>query len=313
MKVLVTGGAGFIGSNVADRLSEEGHQLVVLDDLSSGRRHQVPAAANFYQMELDSRWLDRVIEREKPEAVCHLAAQISVRRSVEDPVFDARVNILASIGLIEACRSHGVKRFVFTSTGGAIYGDADQLPTPETYAATPMSPYGTSKLCVEHYLQCFRQLYGFSSAALRLANVYGPRQDPHGEAGVVAIFSRALLEGRTATINGDGLQTRDYVYVGDVVEAFVQALRSDAQGSFNVGTGVETDVNQLYDLIAQCARSSAPAQYGPARPGEQKRSSVDPTRARTELGWEPRVQLPEGIGLTVDYFRSQVDEGVVAT
>jgi UDP-glucose 4-epimerase len=313
MKVLVTGGAGFIGSNVADRLAEEGHQLVVLDDLSSGRRDQVPAAANFYQMELDSRWLDRVIEREKPDAVCHLAAQISVRRSVEDPVFDARVNILASIGLIEACRSHGVKRFVFTSTGGAIYGDADQLPTPETYAATPMSPYGTSKLCVEHYLQCFRQLYGFSSAALRLANVYGPRQDPHGEAGVVAIFSRALLEGRTATINGDGLQTRDYVYVGDVVEAFVQALRSDAQGSFNVGTGVETDVNQLYDLIAQCARSSAPAQYGPARPGEQKRSSVDPTRARTELGWEPRVQLPEGIGLTVDYFRSQVDEGVVAT
>jgi UDP-glucose 4-epimerase len=313
MKVLVTGGAGFIGSNVADRLAEEGHQLVVLDDLSSGRRDQVPAAANFYQMELDSRWLDRVIEREKPDAVCHLAAQISVRRSVEDPVFDARVNILASIGLIEACRSHGVQRFVFTSTGGAIYGDADQIPTPETYAAAPVSPYGTSKLCVEHYLQCFRQLYGFSSAALRLANVYGPRQDPHGEAGVVAIFSRALLEGRPPTINGDGLQTRDYVYVSDVVEAFVRALRSDAQGSFNVGTGVETDVNQLYDLIAQCARSSAPAQYGPARPGEQKRSSVDPTRARTELGWEPRVQLPEGIGLTVDYFRSQVDEGVVAT
>jgi UDP-glucose 4-epimerase len=313
MKVLVTGGAGFIGSNVADRLAEEGHQLVVLDDLSSGKRNQVPAAANYYQMELDSRWLDRVIEREKPEAVCHFAAQISVRRSVEDPVFDARVNILASIGLIEACRTHGVKRFVFTSTGGAIYGDADQLPTPETYVAAPMSPYGTSKLCVEQYLQCFRQLYGFSSAALRLANVYGPRQDPHGEAGVVAIFSRALLEGRPATINGDGLQTRDYVYVGDVVEAFVLALRSDSQGSFNVGTGIETDVNKLYELIAGAARSDAPALYGPPRPGEQKRSSVDPTRVRTELGWEPTVQLPQGIGLTVDYFRSQVDEGVAAT
>jgi len=257
-------------------------------------------------MELDSRWLDRVIEHEKPEAVCHLAAQISVRRSVEDPVFDARVNILASIGLIEACRTHGVKRFIFTSTGGAIYGDADQVPTPETYVAAPVSPYGTSKLCVEHYLYCFRELYGFSSAALRLSNVYGPRQDPHGEAGVVAIFSRALLEGRPARINGDGLQTRDYVYVGDVVEAFVLALRSDAQGSFNVGTATETDVKELYRLIAEAARSSAPPVYGPPRPGEQKRSCVDSTRIRTELGWEPKVQLPEGIGFTVDYFGEEL-------
>jgi UDP-glucose 4-epimerase len=306
VKVLVTGGAGFIGSNLTDRLLEEGHQLIVLDDLSSGQRHQVPAAANFYQMELDSRWLDRVIERERPEAVCHLAAQISVRRSVEDPVFDARVNILASIGLIEACRTHGVKRFIFTSTGGAIYGDADQVPTPETYPAAPVSPYGTSKLCVEHYLHCFRELYGFSSAALRLANVYGPRQDPHGEAGVVAIFSRALLEGRPATINGDGLQTRDYVYVGDVVEAFVQALRSDAQGSFNVGTGIETDVKELYEQVARAAGSTDPAQYGPARPGEQKRSCVDYSLIRAELAWDPKVQLGQGIGQTVDYFRGEV-------
>src|ERR1035437_775079 len=306
MKVLVTGGAGFIGSNLADRLVEEGHHLVVLDDLSSGKRDQVPAAANFYQMELDSRWLDRVIEREKPEAVCHLAAQISVRQSVEDPVFDARVNILASIGLIEACRTHGVSRFVFTSTGGAIYGDADEVPTPETYVAAPVAPYGTSKLCVEHYLYCFRELYGFSSAALRLSNVYGPRQDPHGEAGVVAIFSRALLEGRPATINGDGLQTRDYVYVGDVVEAFVLALRSDAQDSFNVGTATETNVNELYGQVARATGSNAPALYGPPRPGEQKRSSIDPSLIRRELGWEPRVQLPEGIGLTVDYFRHEV-------
>jgi len=307
MKVLVTGGAGFIGSNLADRLCDEGHQLVVIDDLSSGKRHQVPAAANFYQMELDSRWLDRVIEREKPEAVCHLAAQISVRRSVEDPVFDARVNVLGSIGLIEACRTHGVNRFVFTSTGGAIYGNADQVPTPETYVAAPVSPYGTSKLCVEHYLYCFRELYGFSSAALRLSNVYGPRQDPHGEAGVVAIFSRALLEGRPATINGDGLQTRDYVYVGDVVEAFVLALGSDAQGSFNVGTSVETDVKELYGLVASAAGSEAAPEYGPARPGEQKRSSIDPARIRTQLGWEPRVDLAEGIRLTVDYFRSELE------
>lgn len=306
MKVLVTGGAGFIGSNLADRLVEEGHQLVVIDDLSSGKRDQVPAAANFYQMELESRWLDRVIEREKPDAVCHLAAQISVRKSVEDPVFDARVNILGSIGLIEAARSHGVQRFIFTSTGGAIYGDADEIPTPESYAAAPISPYGTAKLSVEHYLHCFRSLYGLSSAALRLANVYGPRQDPHGEAGVVAIFSRALLEGRTGIINGDGLQTRDYVYVGDVVEAFVQALGSNAQGSFNVGTQTEIDVNELYQQIARAAGSSAPPKHGPGRPGEQKRSCVAIARSRDSLGWEPKVALPAGIERTVEYFRTQV-------
>jgi len=306
MKVLVTGGAGFIGSNLGDRLIEEGHKLVVLDDLSSGRRDQVPPAANFYQMELDSRWLDRVVEREKPDAVCHLAAQISVRKSVEDPIFDARVNILGSIGLIQACRSHGVKRFVFTSTGGAIYGDADEIPTPETYNAAPISPYGTSKLSVEHYLHCFRSLGGFSSAALRLANVYGPRQDPHGEAGVVAIFCRALLEGSTPTINGDGMQTRDYVYVGDVVEAFMRALGSDAQGSFNVGTEVETDVNQLYEQVARATGSSLPAGHGPGRPGEQQRSSVSIAQIREVMGWKPTVALPEGIEQTVDYFRRQV-------
>jgi UDP-glucose 4-epimerase len=305
LKVLVTGGAGFIGSNLADRLVEEGHQVVVLDDLSSGKRDQVPASANLYRMELDNRWLDRVVEREKPDAVCHLAAQISVRRSVEDPLFDARVNILGSIGLIEACRAHGVRRFVFTSTGGAIYGDVDQVPTPETCRAAPISPYGTSKLCVEQYLYCFREIHSFSSAALRLSNVYGPRQDPHGEAGVVAIFSRALLEGRTPTINGDGEQTRDYVYVGDVVDAFMRALGSEVQGNFNVGTGTETSVNELYREVARAVGSGAAAEHGPPRPGEQRRSSVDNTRIRTELGWEPKVQLTEGIGLTVDYFRTQ--------
>jgi len=310
LKVMVTGGAGFIGSNIADRLVEEGHEVVVLDDLSSGKRDHVPASANFYRMELDNRWLDRVVERERPDAVLHLAAQISVRRSVEDPVFDARVNILGSIGLIEACRAHGVRRFIFTSTGGAIYGDVDQVPTPETWPAAPISPYGTSKLSVEQYLHCFRQIHGFSSAALRLANVYGPRQDPHGEAGVVAIFSRALLEVRAATINGDGTQTRDYVYVGDVVEAFVRALGSEDQGSFNVGTATETSVNELYQQVAGAVGSGAAAEHGPPRPGEQRRSSVDYTRIRNELGWEPKVQLTEGIALTVDYFRTQTAAAV---
>ncbi|MEA2647375.1 MAG: UDP-glucose 4-epimerase [Chloroflexota bacterium] len=306
MKVLVTGGAGFIGSNLADRLVADGHHVVVLDDLSSGKREQVPAAANFYQMELDSRWIDRVVNREKPDAVCHLAAQISVRRSVEDPLFDARVNILGSIGLVEACRNHDVKRFLFASTGGAIYGDADEIPTPETYAAAPVSPYGTAKLSVEHYLHVYRTIYGFSYAALRLGNVYGPRQDPHGEAGVVAIFARALLAGRTPTINGDGRQTRDYVYVGDVVDAFAAALRSDACGSFNVGTGVETDVNQVHAMIAAAAGSTDPGQHGEAKPGEQQRSAVDNSLIRERMGWKPAVPLAEGIPRTVDFFRTEL-------
>jgi UDP-glucose 4-epimerase len=310
---MITGGAGFIGSNIADRLAQEGHELIVLDDLSSGAREQVPGGANFYQMELDSRWIGRVVGREKPDAICHLGAQISVRRSVEDPYFDAHVNIMGSLQLIEAARRQNVKRFLFASTGGAIYGDTDVMPTPESHLAMPVSPYGTSKLSVEHYLHCFHSMYGLSYAALRLANVYGPRQDPHGEAGVVAIFSRALLSGKTPTINGDGTQTRDYVYVGDVVEAFVAALGSDVSGSFNVGTGVETDVNVLYDLIAAAAGSSAPAEHGPAKPGEQRRSALDTTLIKETIGWTPRTTLAEGIPQTVEFFRDKVAEEAAAS
>lgn len=312
MKILLTGGAGFIGSNLADRLVDEGHDLVVLDDLSSGKRERVPAGANLYQMELDTRWLDRVVEREKPEATFHLAAQVSVRRSVADPLFDAHVNIMGSIGLIEACRKHDVRRFIFASTGGAIYGDADRIPTPESSPAAPVSPYGTAKLSVEHYLHCFHEIYGLSYAALRLANVYGPRQDPHGEAGVVAIFSRALLAGETPTINGDGTQTRDYVYVGDVVEAFVAALTSDPCGAYNVGTGVETNVNDLYQMIAAAVGSTDPGRHGPAMRGEQRRSGVDPTQMEKTMGWRPKVSLAEGIPQTVDFFKNELQTAAPA-
>jgi UDP-glucose 4-epimerase len=313
VKVLVTGGAGFIGSNLADRLVREGHELVVLDDLSSGRREQVPGAANFYQMELDNRWMGRVVGREKPDAICHLAAQISVRRSVEDPYFDAHVNIMGSIALIEAARRQGVKRFLFASTGGAIYGDTDVMPTPESHAAMPVSPYGTAKLSVEHYLHTYHHIYGLSYAALRLGNVYGPRQDPHGEAGVTAIFARALLAGRTPTINGDGRQTRDYVYVGDVVDAFVAALESDASGSFNVGTGVETDVNTLHRLVAEAAGSSDPGHHGETKPGEQARSAIDAGLIEKTMGWRPRTPLQEGIPRTVEFFRGRVAEEAAAS
>ncbi|MFN2466392.1 MAG: NAD-dependent epimerase/dehydratase family protein [Candidatus Dormibacteria bacterium] len=305
MKVLVTGGAGFIGSNLADRLVADGHQVVVVDDLSSGKRHQVPVGANFYQMDVESRWLDRVVEKEQPEAVCHLAAQMSVSRSVREPLFDARVNIIGSLGLLAACQAHGVKRVVFASTGGAIYGEAEVIPTPETYTAAPVSPYGASKLSFEHYLHVYREIHGLSSVALRFANVYGPRQDPHGEAGVVAIFSRALLAGAVPTIHGSGGETRDYVYVGDVVEAVVAGLRSDVRGSYNVGTATETDVNALYSLIASAVGTDRVAEHGPDRPGNQKRSCVAIDRIRDELGWTPRVALADGIPLTVDYFRTE--------
>ncbi|GAC1334393.1 MAG: SDR family oxidoreductase [Candidatus Dormibacteria bacterium] len=308
MKVLVTGGAGFIGSNLADRLVADGHQVVVVDDLSSGKRQQVPAEANFYQMDIESRWLDRVIERERPEAVCHLAAQMSVSRSVREPLFDARVNVVASLGLLAACQAHGVKRLVFSSTGGAIYGEADIIPTPEDYPAAPVSPYGASKLSFEHYLHVYRAIHGFSSVALRFANVYGPRQDPHGEAGVVAIFSRALLAGEVPTIHGAGDETRDYVYVGDVVAAIAAAVRSDLSGAYNVGTSIETDVNALYALIAEAAGSGIKAEHGPDRAGNQRRSCVANGKIKADLGWEPRVALAEGIPLTVDYFRQERQE-----
>src|SRR5438445_2961712 len=293
-----------MGSHLSDRLVSDGHQLVVLDDLSSGHRENLPGSGNLYQMDLGSRYLERMVQREKPEAVLHLGAQISVRRSVEDPLFDARVNVLGSLGLIEACRRHDVRRFLFASTGGAIYGETDRIPTPEDYPPSPLSPYGVSKLSLERYLHVFHELDGFSSLSLRLANVYGPRQDPHGEAGVVAILSEALLRRETATINGDGLQTRDYVYVGDVVEAFMLALERDVQGAINIGTTVETNVNDLYALIAKAASSAAEPQHGPAKPGEQRRSCLDIQNAQQSLGWAPQVGLEAGIGKTVDWFRA---------
>ncbi|HEV1998234.1 MAG TPA: NAD-dependent epimerase/dehydratase family protein, partial [Candidatus Dormibacteraeota bacterium] len=222
-------------------------------------------------------------------------------------LFDARVNVIASIGLLAACHAHAVKRVVFASTGGAIYGDADVIPTPEDYPAAPVSPYGASKLSFEHYLHVYREVHGLSSVAMRFANVYGPRQDPHGEAGVVAIFSRALLAGQPALINGDGSQTRDYVYVGDVAAALLTALKSNVTGAYNVGTAIETDVNELFAQIAAAAHVQSPAQHAPGRPGEQRRSCVAIERSVKDLGWKPRVSLAEGIPLTVDYFRREAE------
>ncbi|HSO93638.1 MAG TPA: NAD-dependent epimerase/dehydratase family protein [Candidatus Dormibacteraeota bacterium] len=306
MKVLVTGGAGFIGSHITDRLARSGPELVVLDDLSTGHIENLNPPARFYQMDVGSPWLDELFRIEKPEAVVHQAAQASVRRSVDDPVFDGRVNVLGTIALLQASVRNGVRRFLFASTGGALYGDADVTPTPEDYPTLPVSPYGASKLASEVYLRTFNALHGLSYAALRYANVYGPRQDPHGEAGVVAIFSRRLLAGEATRINGDGRQTRDFVFVKDVAEANALALESTEVGSFNVGTGKETDVNTIFSILKRLAGSDQPEQHGPPLQGEQKRSVVDAKKLKEKLGWAPLTDLETGLTATVDYFRAQV-------
>ena len=303
MKVLLTGGAGFIGSHLADRLLTDGHEVVTVDDLSTGHVEQVPARARFYQMDLRSPWLDELFKIERPEAVVHQAAQASVRRSVEDPGFDAGVNVLGTVALLEAAVRHRIRRFLFASTGGALYGDADVIPTPEDYPTLPVSPYGASKLAAEVYLRTFHALHRLSYAALRYANVYGPRQDPHGEAGVVAIFARRLLAGETARITGDGKQTRDFVYVGDVAEANARALSSDAVGSFNVGTGVETDINTIFQQLQRLSGSNQAEDHGPALLGEQRRSVVDARKIEKVMGWHAQTSLEAGLDATVRYFR----------
>jgi UDP-glucose 4-epimerase len=305
MKVLVTGGAGFIGSHLAERLLGDGHEVVILDDLSTGNVEHLPPDARFYQMDVQSPWLDELFKIERPEAVLHQAAQASVRRSVADPVFDASVNVLGAVTLLQASVRHGVRRFLFASTGGALYGDADVIPTPEDYPTLPVSPYGASKLGAEVYLRTFHAVHGLSYAALRYANVYGPRQDPHGEAGVVAIFARRLLSGEPARINGDGKQTRDFVYVGDIAEANARALTSDAVGSFNVGTGVETDINTIFQLLKRLSGNNQAEVHGPPMPGEQRRSVVDARKIEKVLGWRPRTSLEAGLDATVRYFRQE--------
>ena len=296
----MTGGAGFVGSHVVDRCIEAGHEVAVVDDLSTGRREHVNAAARLHVADIRSPALLDVFRSEKPDAVVHLAAQAAVSRSVEDPRLDADINVMGSINLLECCRQTGGRRFVYVSTGGAGYGDTEVIPTPEDHPTKPVSPYGVSKVAAELYLGCWESLHGLRGIVLRLANIYGPRQNPHGEAGVVAIFTDRLLRGEPCIINGDGLQTRDYVYVGDVAEAARLALeRPEATGAVNIGTGVETSVVTLFERLLAASGVHADARHGPARPGEQRRSLLDATRARDVLGWTPRITLDEGLRRTV--------------
>lgn len=304
MRVLVTGGAGFVGSHVAEALLGRGHEVAVLDDLSSGKLENVPDGTRFFRGDVRSEGdLGKAFGEFRPEAVSHQAAQMDVRRSVREPAFDAEVNIVGTIRTLEACVRGGVRKAVFASTGGAVYGEQESFPAPESHPLRPVSPYGVSKLAGERYLHYYHAEYGLPYAALRYANVYGPRQDPHGEAGVVAIFCGNLLAGRTSTINGTGEQTRDYVHVSDVARANVLALENDAPpAAYNVGTGIETSVNALYDTLHGLSGRHLPPSHGPAKPGEQRRSSVDPSLARNTLGWQPEVDLTTGLGETLRFF-----------
>jgi len=307
MRALVTGGAGFIGSNLVDALLARGDEVTVVDDLSTGRRQNLSAAleAGATLVEADIRdriAMEEVAGRERPEAIFHLAAQIDVRKSVADPAFDAAVNVGGTANMLEAARQAESRRFVFVSTGGAIYGEGEdqQLPLDEDAAAEPLSPYGQSKFAAEGYLGLYERLYGLSSVALRLGNVYGPRQDPLGEAGVIAIFCGKLRGGEPPTVFGDGTQTRDYIYVGDVVAAALAAAESEASGPINIGTGIETDVLELVRTLGELGEAeSLEPDFAPLRTGEVQRISIDPARAERELGWKAETGLDQGLRLTL--------------
>ena len=301
----MTGGAGFIGSNVADRMLALGHDVAVLDNLSSGRREQVDPRVRFYPADLtDSAAVDACLAEFRPEVVDHHAAQIDVRRSVEDARFDATVNILGSLSLLESCHRHGVRKVVYASTGGALYGEARVLPASEDHPVNPESPYGASKHTVEHYLFIWKLLHGLDYTILRYPNVYGPRQNPHGEAGVNAIFIGLMLEGRRPRIFGDGEQVRDYLYVEDVVEANRLALERGSGETVNLGTGIGTSVNDIFrELQRQLGFAGEPI-YEPARPGEIQRIYLDATHARQVLGWTPSTSFAEGLRRTIEWSRS---------
>lgn len=308
--VLITGGAGFIGSHVADAFLAEGWQVTILDDLSSGRRENVPSDAAFVQGDITSSDAASLVREGRFDVLCHLAAQIDVRRSVTDPLYDATRNVLGTLNLAEAVRASGHRtRIVFSSTGGALYGDFDPPPSHERLGTDPESPYGIAKLSVEYYLAYYGRVHDIDAVTLRYGNVYGPRQDPHGEAGVVAIFCNRLLDGRPLTIFGSGEQTRDYVFVGDVARANVAAATADVPPrgridarAFNIGTGIETSVNTLAETLRSIAGADTPIEYAAARPGELARSALDATKANRLLGWSPHVSLADGLGATYRFF-----------
>jgi UDP-glucose 4-epimerase len=314
MRALVTGGAGFIGSTLVDRLLAEGHEVDVVDDLSTGSLANLADARadtshqfQFHRLDITDGALVELLERRQPEVIFHLAAQVDVRVSVADPVRDAMINVIGTLNVLEGARRAGTRKVVFASSGGTIYGDPDpsELPIKESHPQHPISPYGVAKKVAGDYLFAYRELHGLEYTALALANVYGPRQDPHGEAGVVAIFAGRLLSGEQCTIYGDGEQTRDYVYVDDVVDAFVRAAEKGGGLVINIGTGIETSVNELYATLARVAGVDRSATLAPARPGELQRSCLDAGRAEMQLGWKPWTDLTTGTAAVIEFFRNK--------
>jgi len=307
LKILVTGGAGFIASHITDALVSEGHQVVVLDDLSSGFEKNVNPKTKLVVGDIcDKELVEKLFSEEKFDLVNHHAAQMDVRRSVKDPAFDANTNIIGTINLLQNAIKYDVKKFMFASTGGAVYGEQTYFPADENHPTQPRSPYGISKLAVEKYLYFYNAEYGLNYTILRYANIYGPRQNPFGEAGVVAIFSTKLLKGEQPIINGSGEQTRDYVFVGDVVKANLLTLNDTANDIYNVGTGTETNVNQLFHKLNSIINANKEEKHGPAAPGEQMRSVITSEKLFKKFGWKPSTTLDEGLKLTVDFFRNNL-------
>ena len=305
-KVLVTGGAGFIGSHIVDACIQAGHETTIVDNFSTGQRENLNPDAALYEMNIQDPDIDAVIKTRGIQIVFHQAAQMDVRRSVQDPVYDAQNNILGFINVMQSCARHAVEKVIFASSGGAIYGEQEQFPADEGHPVAPCSPYGITKLTGEKYLYYYSLNRKFSHIALRYANVYGPRQNPHGEAGVVAIFTKMMLEGKQPIINGDGTQTRDFVFVGDVVNANLRAMTDNENNVFNIGTGSETTINAIFQKLKSITGARCEEKHGPAQKGEQLRSVIDPHKAETHLGWRARVGLDEGLEQTVAYFRQHI-------
>ena len=301
MRILVTGGAGFIGSHIVDAYINEGHEVSVIDNLSTGGKNNLNPDARFYQVDIRDN-ISSIIRDINPEIINHHAAQIDVRASVEDPATDAAVNIIGTLNIIGAGLKAGIKKFIFASSGGAIYGEQDYFPADEAHPTRPLSPYGVSKLACEKYLYYYKCNFGLDYILLRYSNVYGPRQNPLGEAGVVAIFTHKLLEGEQPVINGDGFQTRDYVYVSDVVRANIKALEIKSSGEFNISTGIETSVNELFKNLTDISGKKIMASHGPAKKGEQQRSCLSYRKARDVLNWTPTVSLDNGLKNTFEWF-----------
>ncbi len=305
MKCLVTGGAGFIGSHIVDTLLEAGHEVVVVDDLSTGKRANLNPRARFYELDIRSPELPEVFARERPDIVSHQAAQMDVRRAVREPAFDASVNVIGALNVLESARHNGVKKILFASTGGAVYGEPEQVPVSETHPIAPMSPYGLTKFTFEQYLGLYRRLYGMAYVALRYPNVYGPRQDPHGEAGVVAIFTRQMLAGEQPIIFGDGSKSRDYVHVSDVAAATRLLVAHGDEGSvFNLGFGLEVTDRMIFDAVRDALGLTIEPRYGEVRPGEVSRIALNASRIRDARGWQPTLSYRDGIARTVEWYKA---------